>query len=81
MIGRIYVGYHLICYILNIQALGLAVSEKNMFSCFPIISLWEISAPQGRSLFGPQGHGDLYTQNIKALGLMVLENIFFVFLL
>ena len=35
IIGRIYVKHHIThCCILNIQALGLAVSEKKIFSCF-----------------------------------------------
>ena len=31
MVGRIYVGDHLHCYILNLLALGLMVSEKKIF--------------------------------------------------
>ena len=31
MIGRINVEYHLHCYTLNIQALGLVVLEKKIF--------------------------------------------------
>ena len=34
MIGRIYVDTTKHCYILNIQAYGLMVSEKNIFSSF-----------------------------------------------
>ena len=40
MIGRIYVGYLLTLLHTNIQALSLVVSEKKIFSYFPIISLW-----------------------------------------
>ena len=32
------------CYI-NIEALGLLVSEKKFFLVFPIVSLWRLSTP------------------------------------
>ena len=35
------------CYILNIKALGLVVSEKKIVSYFPIISLRLIMMPLG----------------------------------
>ena len=55
MIGRSTTKY---CYILNIQTLGLVVSEKVLnFHVFLIISLWQIMTPPGRGHFGPQGHG------------------------
>ena len=42
------------CYIQNMKALGLVVSEKkiflNVFNVFPM-------TPPGRALYGPQGHG------------------------
>ena len=38
------------CYIQNMKALGLVVSEKKIFYVFPMIS------PR-RGLYGPQGHG------------------------
>ena len=31
------------CYTQNMKALGLVVSEKKIFICFPIVSLWELS--------------------------------------
>ena len=31
------------CYIQNIEALGLLVSEKKIFLVFPIVSLWRLS--------------------------------------
>ena len=31
------------CYIQNMKALGLVVSEKKIFYVFPIVSLWELS--------------------------------------
>ena len=71
-------------YLLNIQASGLVVSEKKSFLCFPIISLWQIMTPIGMANLEPRGMvGRIYigakhcfTQNIKALGLMVSEKIF-----
>ena len=39
------------CYIQNMKALGLAVSEKKIFLCF------SHDAPPGRGPYGPQGHG------------------------
>ena len=36
------------CYTQNRQALGLVVSEKNIFSCFPLM-------PPERSLYGSKG--------------------------
>ena len=91
MIGRIYVEYHLQhCYILNIQALGLVDLEKKIFKCFchykPMADndapgLWPIWTPGSRLagiIKGLTKH--CFTQNIKALGLMVSEKkIFFTF--
>ena len=69
------------CYILNIQALGLAVSEKKIFSCFshykPMVDndaprAWPIQtlgAWLAGFMKGITKH--CYTRNIKALGLMV----------
>ena len=31
------------CYTQNMKGLGLVVSEKKIFLCFPIVSLWELS--------------------------------------
>ena len=47
------------CYILNIQALGLVVSEKKFFSSYFTIynkPMVDNDAP-GHGQFGPQGHG------------------------
>ena len=43
MNGTIYVEDH--CYIPNIKAVGLEVSEKKIFLVFPIVSLWRLSTP------------------------------------
>ena len=71
------------CYILNIQALGLVVSKKKIFSCFthykPMANndapgAWPIWTPGSRLagiIKGLTKH--CFTQNIKALGLMVSE--------
>ena len=51
--GRIYVGSTKHCYIQNIQAVGLMVSEK-IFEVFPIISLWELYISMAAILiYGP----------------------------
>ena len=76
------------CYIQNIQALGLVVSEKKIFSYFshykPMLhnnapGAWPIWAPGTRLagfIKGLTKH--CFTQNIKGLGLMVSEKkIFF----
>ena len=34
------------CYIYNMKALGLVVSEKNFFYVFPIVSLWGLIIPR-----------------------------------
>ena len=83
MIGRTYVEYHLNCYTLNIQALGLVVLEKKIFKCLshykPMADhdasgAWPIWNPGSRLagiIKGLTKH--CFTQNIKALGLMVSE--------
>ena len=38
------------CYTQNMKALGLVVSEKKIFLCFPM-------TPPGWGPYGPQGHG------------------------
>ena len=38
------------CYIQNMKALGLVVSEKKIFYVFPM-------TPPGRGPYGPKGHG------------------------
>ena len=71
------------CYIQNMKALGLVVSEKKIFFMFfPIVSLWELMTPGAGSFLtpGPWLAGFIkrttihcYTQNMKALGLVVSE--------
>ena len=41
--------------ILNIKALGLVVSDKKIFSCFPNISICKTCDPQNGCIFGPRG--------------------------
>ena len=42
------------CYTQNMKALGLVVSEKKVFICFPIVSIWELSvAMETRVLIRP----------------------------
>ena len=76
------------CYILHIQALGFVVSEK-IFSCFsyykPMVDndipgAWPIWTPMAwLEGFIKVITKHCYTQNINALGLMVIEKIFFMF--
>ena len=70
------------------KALGLVVSEKKIFLCFPIVSLWELITPGAGSILtpGPWLAGFIkrttihcYTQNMKALGLVDSEKNFFYF--
>ena len=76
MIGRISVERHITLF----HTLGLVVSEKNIFSCIFIISLWPVWTP-GAWLAGFINRNTIhcYTQNMKALGLVILEKIFYVF--
>ena len=43
------------CYKLNMKALGLVVSEKNIFYVFPIVSLWDLKTPGVGAIFDPRG--------------------------
>ena len=43
--GTIYVEDISHCYIPNIKAVGLVVSEKKIFLVFPIVGLWRLSTP------------------------------------
>ena len=71
------------CYIQNMKALGLVVSEKKFFFyVFPIVSLWELMTPgvgpflsQWRRLAVcvKRNTKHCYTQNKNALGLVGLE--------
>ena len=77
------------CYTQNIKALGLVVSEKKIFYVFPIVSLWKIMTPGAWPFLTPgawlagfikRTTTHYYTQNMKALGPLVLEKkIFYVF--
>ena len=52
------------CYIQNIEALGLLVSEKKFFLVFPIVSLWRLSTPRGVAKFDPRGMaGTIYVED------------------
>ena len=52
------------CYIQNIEALGLLVSEKKIFLVFPIVSLWRLIYPQGVAKFDPRGMaGIIYVED------------------
>ena len=75
-----------IVYILNIQALGLVVSEKKFYSYYsyykPLVDdvtwAWPIWTPGAWFAgFIKEITKQCYTQNIKALGLMVSEKNFF----
>ena len=52
------------CYIQNIEALGLLVSEKKIFLVFPIVSLWRLSTPGAWAKFDPRGMaGTIYVED------------------
>ena len=51
-VGRIYKEDTTHCYIQNMKALGLVVSEKKFF-CVCVFPM----TPPGRGLYGPQCHG------------------------
>ena len=71
------------CYIQNMKALGLVVSEKKIFLCFSHDSpgagpVWIPGARLAEFIKRTIIH--CYTQNMKALGLVVSEKkIFFMF--
>ena len=56
MIGRIYLGYHLLLLHTQYTRFILVVLEKIVFIVFPILSLRQIITPPGHGQFGPQGH-------------------------
>ena len=70
------------CYKQNMKALGLVVSEKKIFLCFPIVSLWDLMIP-GLGLFLTPGtwlagfikrtNTHCHIQNMEVLGLVVSE--------
>ena len=57
MILRIYVGYHQIWLHTNIQALGLVVSEKNIFYVVFFNYKPMATVSLGVAYLFPQGHG------------------------
>ena len=76
------------CYTQNMKALGFLVSEKKIFLCFSHCKSMGANDPRGRVIFDlPWLAGFMkrttkhcYTQNMKALGLVVSEKkIFFIF--
>ena len=69
------------CYIQNIEALGLLVSEKKIFVSFSHCKSMETIYPRGVAKFDPRGMaGTIYVedhiQNIKAVCPVVSEKIF-----
>ena len=52
------------CYTQNMKGLGHVVSEKNIFSCFPIVSLCELMTP-GVVRFLTPGGGLIRRINVK----------------
>ena len=68
------------CYIQNIEALGLLVSEKKFFFSFSHCKSMETIYPRGVAKFDPRGMAgtisNCYIQNIKAVCPVVSEKIF-----
>ena len=86
MNGTIYVEDHCHCYIPNIKAVGLVVSEKKIFLVFPIVSLWDLSvamettiliqsAPKPNAINPPTQLW--FTLNLIKIGLLASEIFFF----
>ena len=84
MNGTIYVEDH--CYIPNIKAVDLVVSEKKIFLVFPIVSLWDLSvamettiltqsAPKPNAINPPTQLW--FTLNLIKIGLLASEIFFF----
>ena len=76
------------CYIQNIEALGLLVSEKKIFLVFPIVSLWRLSTPGAWPNLTPKAWlaqfmqrtiSHCHLQNIKAVCPVVSEKKIFEF--
>ena len=74
------------CYIPNIKAVGLVVSEKKIFLVFPIVSLWDLSvamettiliqsAPKPNAINPPTQLW--FTLNLIKIGLLASEIFFF----
>ena len=87
MNGTIYVeDINSHCYIPNIKAVGLVVSEKKIFLVFPIVSLWDLSvamettiliqsAPKPNAINPPTQ--SWFTLNLIKIGLLASEIFFF----
>ena len=76
------------CYIQNIEALGLLVSEKKIFVSFSHCKSMETIYPRGVAKFDPRGmagtiyvedHSHCHIQNIKAVCPVVSEKKIFEF--
>ena len=74
------------CYIPNIKAVGLVVSEKKIFLVFPIVSLWDLSvamettiliqsAPKPNAINPPTQLW--FTSNLIKISLLASEIFFF----
>ena len=83
-VGRIYKEEHYILLQTKYEALSLVVSEKKIFLCFShdAPGAWPVWTPGSRLTgFIKRTTIHCYTQNMKALCLLVLEQkIFYVFL-
>ena len=87
MVGRNYKEDHSRgttkhCYVQNMKALGLVVSEKKIVLCFShdALDTWSVWAPGARLVgFIKRDFIHCYTQNRKALGLVALERKIFLF--
>ena len=58
-------------FIPNSKALGLVVSDKKTFSCFPYISLFKTSGLQGGPIVGPRGI--IWKKNLLKVHYVVLH--------
>ena len=95
MIHRIYVKLHITMLHTKYRSFGsCGFGEEDFCHVFPIISLWQIMTPPGQDPSGTVGRiykedhytllhtkyeSSCYIQSMKALGLLVLEKIFYVF--
>ena len=74
------------CYIPNIKAVGLVVSEKKIFLVFPIVSLWDLSVAMETTILiqsAPKPNAInaqtqlWFTLNLIKIGLLASEIFFF----
>ena len=86
MNGTIYVRTISHCYIPNIKAVGLMVSEKKIFLVFPIVSLWDLSVAMETTILiqsapKPNAINPLtqlwFTLNLIKISLLASEIFFF----